>query len=1094
MKIFAKVYYNNIVKKILLNDQDLTFDCLSNKLAKTFNISNPHDIKITYLDSQGLEVVINNTGGLKTAITQVQPKDTLKLKLESRDFSLILSSIHFLDTSHISQNPIIQSKQEKNVNVPFRELESMLDEIFSDAKITEKLSQRLEALCLKSYVIDSTGSLADFKVKTDTQLLSQYFVNKLTDLATQQLINNTLSKSHEQEFARFNNQLSSHEKNDPLFSVADMKCEYLDDPLGIDSPNPRFTWSMQDTRLNARQTSYRLIVGTDQKSVQAGTGDMWDTNWVDSDTRLIIYNGKALQPFTQYFWRVDIADKDKQKSNDPTKTKTFETGLMDMKNWQGQWITDIEDISVRPAGYFRKVFQTQNSKTVKSARAYVAVGGLFELSVNGQKISDQILNPMYTRFDRRTLYVTLDVTSQVKSDQNALGVILGNGWYNFQPVAVWGFETAPWRKRPRFCLNLRLVYQDGTTEVISTNTNDWKATSNGPIVSNNIYTGEHYDMTKEMPGWNTTNFDDSNWSTPLQGSAPSDNIVSQVLQPIRYVEEVPAKNLTKFSDTNYIYDLGRNIAGVCKFTVKGDKGTTIKLIHSEIVDSKGHADQSNIASLYHPVDDSDPFQTDIYILSGADDSFMPRFNYKGFQYIEIVSDKPITLALENLTAYFQHSDAPVQGQIKTSNPLIDKIWWCTNNSYLSNLQGYLTDCPQREKNGWTGDAHTAIETGLYSFDSITIYEKWLADHRDEQQPTGVLPAIIPTCGWGYTWANGVDWTSTIAVIPWTVYLFYGDSKLLSDCYTNIKMYVDYIDKNYPTGITDWGLGDWVPIKSVTPVPFTSTCYYFRDVNILTSAAKLLGKQDDETKYSTLAAKIKDAFNSKYLNTSTGMYDVGYQTELSAALYWGLVPDNLKGKVAQNLATAVAAADNHLDVGLLGTKSILSALSQNGYADLAYTVATQETFPSWGFWLANGATTLFENWPLTAKDITVSSRNHIMFGEIGAWFYKALAGINPDPDQPGFKNVILSPHFVGSLDQFEGTHDGPYGTIVSSWQRKDNVIDYKIIVPPNSTATLQLPKVEGKKVYLKGKDHNQKMLLRETSGLQLKAGTYEFTWI
>jgi len=952
----------------------------------------------------------------------------------------------------------------------------MLDEIFSNTQVTQKLSQRLEALCLKSYVADHSGFLHSFKINTDTYLLTQYLTNKLTELATQQLL-----KNHPQDIFL----------NDPLFSVSDMKCEYLDNPLGIDTPNPRFTWSMQDTRLNATQTSYRILVGTDQQSVQSGTGDMWDTNWVNSDARLVTYNGKALQPFTQYFWRVDIADKDQQRSNDPTKIKTFETGMMDMKNWQGTWITDVEDTSVRPAGYFRTVFQT--SKAIKSARVYVAAGGLFDLSVNGQNTTDHLLNPMYTRFDLRNLYVTLDVTSQIQNGQNAIGVILGNGWYNFQPVASWGFEQAKWRKRPRFCLNLRLTFQDGSSQVITTNTTDWKATFNGPIISNNIYTGEHYDMTKEMSGWNTAQFDDSDWKAPLEGVAPSNNIVSQVLQPIRHVEQVPAKTLNKFSDTNYIFDLGRNIAGVTKFTVKGDRGTTVNLIHSELVDSQGHANLSNINNLYHPVDNSDPFQTDIYTLSGNNDTFMPRFNYKGFRYIEVVSDKPITLTVDCLTGYFMHSDVPVMGQVQTSNPTINKIWWATNNSYLSNLFGYPTDCPHREKNGWTGDAHTAIETGLYNFDSITIYEKWLADHRDEQQPTGVFPAIIPTCGWGYTWANGVDWTSTIAVIPWTVYLFYGDIKLLTECYANIKLYVDYIDKNYPTGITDWGLGDWVPIKSVTPVNFTSTCYYFRDTNILANAARLLGEQDDYQKYTALAAKIKDAFNAKFLNTTTNIYDLGYQTELSAALYWGLVPDNIKRKVAQNLANAVASANNHLDVGLLGTKSILSALSQNGFADVAYTLAAQETFPSWGFWIVSGETTLLENWPLGGTDPDVSSHNHIMFGEIGAWFYKALAGINPDMEQPGFKNVILSPHFVRGLDQFVGTHNGPYGTITSSWKRNvDSTVDYTVVIPPNSTATLQLPIIEGKKMYMKA-EKGGKILLKEP-GLQLKAGFYEFTWI
>jgi alpha-L-rhamnosidase len=360
--------------------------------------------------------------------------------------------------------------------------------------------------------------------------------------------------------------------------------------------------------------------------------------------------------------------------------------------------------------------------------------------------------------------------------------------------------------------------------------------------------------------------------------------------------------------------------------------------------------------------------------------------------VEVTSNRPIELTKESLVGYFMHSDVPKAGDFSSTNPTLDKIWQATNNSYLSNLFGYPTDCPQREKNGWTGDAHIAVETGLYSFDAITIYEKWLADHRDEQQPNGVLPAIIPTDGWGYEWANGPDWTSTIALIPWNVYLFYGDKSLLEACYDNIKRYVDHITQISPSGLTSWGLGDWVPVKSKSPVELTSTAYYFTDAIILAQAAQLLNKPEDYTIYSALAQKIKSAFNEKYLNRSTAIYSSGTQTEMSAPLFWNLVPDDLRDQVAANLAKRVESDNFHLDVGLLGQKAILNALSENGYADLAYRVASQETYPSWGWWMVNGATTLLENWDIFSKrDI---SMNHIMFGEIGAWLYKGLGGIYP----------------------------------------------------------------------------------------------------
>lgn len=636
-------------------------------------------------------------------------------------------------------------------------------------------------------------------------------------------------------------------------------------------------------------------------------------------------------------------------------------------------------------------------------------------------------------------------------------------------------------------MDIRITYEDGTVETISSG-KDWK-TSLSPIIFNSIYTAEHYDARLEQTGWNRPNFNDSAWHNVIYRSAPTTNIVAQAMQPIRIVDTIPAKSISKINDSVYVFDLGRNISGVSSITLKGSAGVILRLKHGERLYTNGRVDQSNIDVHYRPTDDKDPFQTDIFILSGnGEEHFFPRFNYKGFRYVEITSSQPITLTKESLTGYFMHSDVPSIGQINSSNPTINKIWEATNNSYLSNLFGYPTDCPQREKNGWTGDAHIASETGLYNFDVITIYEKWMADHRDEQQPNGVLPSIIPTDGWGYEWGNGPDWTSTIAIIPWNIYLFYGDTSLLSVCYDNIKRYVNHIETLAPAGLTTWGLGDWVPVKSKTPVEFTSTAYYFVDAAILANAAKLLGNTSDFERYSALDLKIKTAFNAKYLNTKTAIYDNGVQTEMSVPLQWNLVPDSLKHAVAANLAKRVEADSNHIDVGLLGTKAILNALSENGFADLAYKVAAQETYPSWGWWMVNGATTLYENWPIDAKsDI---SMNHIMFGEIGAWLYKALGGIKPDTAQPGFKHILLEPHFVEGLNHFEASHLSSYGLITSSWKKENGKIKYSITIPANTTATLRLPVFPNKKIYCNDK-------LVETKANEARqnvdAGKYLYEW-
>lgn len=840
--------------------------------------------------------------------------------------------------------------------------------------------------------------------------------------------------------------------------VMNLRCDYLVAPLGIDNPHPRLSWMLNDARLNAHQQAYQITVGTDSLDLIKGNNLLWDTGVVKEESNLVTYSGAELKPFTRYYWSITVWDKEYKKAQ--PVISSFETGMMDLSNWQGSWISDHQDISYKPAPYFRKQFKAD--KEILSARAYVAVAGLFELYVNGEKIGNQRLDPTYTRFDRRNLYVTHDVTESLQKGENAIGVLLGNGWYNHQSMAVWDFHRAPWRNRPAFALDLRIKYTDGTEETVSTDLG-WK-TSGGAVVFNSIYTAEHVNTNLEQKGWNKPGFDDSQWGGVRLRSAPSTKIESQQLQPIRNVDRLEAIAIKQLSPNHWLYDFGQNMSGVTGLNIQGVKGDTIRLIHTERLKSDGHADLSNIDVYYRPTDDTDPFQTDIVILSGEQDEFMAKFNYKGFRYVEVVTQSPMELTAENLTAYFMHSDVPSVGKLTSSSDLINKLWKATNNAYLSNLMGYPTDCPQREKNGWTGDGHLAIETALFNFDGITVYEKWLGDHRDEQQPNGVLPDIIPTSGWGYGTANGLDWTSTIALIPWNLYVFYGDMKPLIDNYENIKRYVNYVDRNSPNGLTSWGRGDWVPVKSQSSLELTSSVYFYVDADILAKAAKLLGKGEDYTYYSVLATKIKAAINEKYLNTETGIYASGTQTELSVPLKWGVTPDNMVPKVAANLAKAVERADFHLDVGVLGAKALLDALSQNGYVDAAYKVAVQNTYPSWGWWVVNGATTLLENWDLDAtRDI---SDNHMMFGEIGAWLFKGIGGIRPDDEQPGFKHFTLEPYFAKELNQFEVTYETVHGTILSGWTRKGRKITYTVNVPANTSASLTLPiNIKGEKALV-----------------------------
>ncbi len=830
--------------------------------------------------------------------------------------------------------------------------------------------------------------------------------------------------------------------------VGRLRTEHLESPLGIDNPAPRLSWRLEDSRQGAFQRSYQIQVSSD--SLHFTENLVWDSGKIYSDSVLETYAGQALEPFKKYWWKVVCEDKDGLAIESPLAF--FETGMMSQNNWKGYWISDDKDEYHKPSPCFRKEFTVRGA--VKEARAYITAAGLYELQINGVKVGDRVLDPAFTRFDRRILYSTYDISGLINAGDNAVGVELGNAWYNHQPATTWDFDKAAWRARPSFCMDIRIRYADGSEESVSTD-NSWKTSSDGPLIYNNIYTGEHYDARRIRQGWSKAGYDDSLWSSAILKSCPSAVISSQAMTPIREGREIEPVGINKIRPNRWVFDFGTNIAGNVHLRIKGDKGAVISLKYAERLDSDGRADQSNIDVYYFGDKKNEPFQTDIITLSGGEDEFIPKFSYKGFRYVEINTSVPIEFTAGNLKAVTVNSDVPQSGKLSCSSELINSIHKAARNSYLSNLMGYPTDCPQREKNGWTGDAHIAIQTGLYNFDAITVYEKWLADHRDEQQPNGVLPDIIPTCGWGY-WdtagnGNGLDWTSTIALIPWNLYLFYGDAKPLHDCYDNIRRYVDYALTTCRDGLTSWGRGDWVPVSKRSDKTLIQSCFLYNNLIILCKAAEMFGYAEDAAKYSQIAAVTKDAINSKFLNKETGVYAEGMQTDQSVPLTMGVVPAEYKAAVVEALVKRVAEDNYQVNAGVHGAKAVLNALSENGRADLAYRIASQKDYPSWGWWIENGRTALVENWKTDApRD---NSDNHIMFGDIAAWFYRSLGGINPDPQNPGFKHIILRPFFPKDLSRFECSYDSLYGIISSSWQRRGRNIEYKVTIPCSCSATL-----------------------------------------
>ncbi len=873
----------------------------------------------------------------------------------------------------------------------------------------------------------------------------------------------------------------------PTSTLANLRCEYLVNPTGLDVLRPRLSWAMESPVRGQKQTAYRILVAATLEDLAKDKGDLWDSGKVASDDSVqIAYAGKPLVSGVEAYWKVRVWDRDDHESawSEPAM---WTMGLLKPEDWKGKWIGSpaAKSKGEEPAPLFRKAFRVE--KPVRRATMYICGLGYYELHLNGKKVGDHVLDPAFTRYDRRALYVTYDVTEQVTRGANALGVILGNGWFNYSVDAAWYFDEAAWRARPKLIAQLVIDLADGTSQTVVSDAT-WK-TAPSPIVSNALLNGETYDARLEVPRWDAAGFEDKAWTDAKVVEAPQGILSAQMTQPIRVTQTLKPVKLSQPKPGVYVFDFGQNIAGVAQLNVHGPAGTTVTLMSGESLNPDGTVNQKEIKA--HTYDGE--FQVDRYILKGAgSESWQPRFVYSGFRYVQVTGypGKPTPASLRALVV---HTDIEGTGTFECSNDLLNDIQRCTRWSYVNNFHGHPTDCPHREKNGWTGDAHLAAEAGLYNFEPSASYTKWMRDFHDEQRPTGELPGIVPTDGWGYKWGNGPAWDSAYVLIPWYLYQYRGDRRILEEHYDRLKLYVDYLTSRASNGLVTIGLGDWCPAKTKTPVNITSTGYYYADTVIVSKMAAILGNKEDAARYAAQAGSIRKAFNSAFFDAKTKQYGGGSQTALSCALYQGLVePENVAG-VVSNLVANVAAHNGHLDCGILGTKYLLHALTDNGRADVAYTVASQTTPPSWGGWIKRGATTLWEDWE------GKSSLNHIMFGDVSAWFYETLAGISPDPSGPGFKRIVIRPAIVGDLKWVRASHDTLHGKIVSEWKQEGEKVLLKVTIPASSTATVVLPAKTASGITEGGKTLEKAACVRMLktgdgcTTVKIGSGTYHFAF-
>jgi alpha-L-rhamnosidase len=837
--------------------------------------------------------------------------------------------------------------------------------------------------------------------------------------------------------------------NTPIL-ISDLRCEYLKSPINIDGQNLRFSWTYKSNGGNITQESYKIDMAISKQGLEKG-GLFWTSGKVKSNKSNAVYSGgEELKSHTKYYWK--ITSWSKTGKSIVSSIDSFETAKIQTSDWNAKWITDKHDRQFGPAPMFRKSFSIK--KEITTATLYISAAAYYKLFINGVVPDKAKLDPGFTHYDKRNLYTTIDITRLLSDGENVVSTVLGNGFYNEDaPVATWDFEKAGWRNRARMIMEIRVKYADGTTQTIATD-DTWK-TITGPYVYNNIYSGETYDACKEIPGWKKTGFDDTKWENAVLTKAPSPRLVSQTMPPERVTKEYPAVSMRAFGDTVFVFDMGINLSGVCQLKLRGDRGTKVKLTHGELLKNNGRLEMRNLDIYYKPVTGVE-FQTDVYVLKGGcEESFTPNFTYHGFRYVEVKSDRPISLKQEDLSALFIHTDLERVGKFSCSNNLLNKIWKAANQSYLCNLHSIPTDCPQREKNGWTADAHVTTDLGLLNFDGIKFYEKWMEDFIDNQKPEGNISGIIPSSGWGYDDWIGPVWDAALFIIPDALERYYGDTRTIEKLYPTCERYLKYLqNREDKDGTVTYGIGDWVYYKTQTPTNYTTTCFYYWDNVLMAHFAEVTGH--DSNSYKQKAQALKGLINKKYFNEAKCVYANGSQTAQAVALALDLVPERNLEEVAKNLNKAIVKNNYHLDFGVLGSKYVPRMLSKYGYAETAFKMATQTTAPSWGKWMEKGFTTLAETWVLS-PEFRDASVNHVFLGDVSAWMVNTLAGINYDKEHRGFEKIIIKPDYIKELSWVKGEYKSVKGVIKSEWKREGDRINLAVTIPLNTTATIYTDK-------------------------------------
>lgn len=828
-------------------------------------------------------------------------------------------------------------------------------------------------------------------------------------------------------------------------SIGKLRCEYATDPLGVDSQNPRLSWILTSSERGERQTAYQVLVASSQDKLNANQGDLWDTGKVASGQSVqVAYQGKTLVSGQRCYWKVRVWNR-QGAATAFSPTAFWEVGLLSPSDWHGDWIGFPPGWNGRGL-YFRNRFDVP--KPVRSARLYIAGLGYSECQINGMRIGDHVLDPGTTDYGKRVLYSTYDVTATLHKGLNAIGVHVGNGWYGF----------------PKLRLQLNIVYPDGTTGSLASSGERgqpaWMVAAS-PVVSNSIYDGEVYDARLEKPDWAQVTDTPQpgrdrteEWFVAVPVDPPSGRLVSQMMEPIKVVDTIHPRLMKELSPGVFVFDGGQNLAGWAQLHGQGERGTRVTLRFAETLNKDGSVNQENLRRARC---------SDVYILKGGGpETWEPHFTYHGFRYVQVEGfpGKPDAGSIEIKVV---RSAVEPAGTFETSNDLINRIhrmiWW----TEASNMHSIPTDCPQRdERMGWMNDPTARLEEAFYNFQVARFYSKFSDDVEDTQEADGTITDTVP---WKIGMRPADPVSASYMLMGWFAYQHYGDTRILERHYDSYRRWVDFLGTRSEDGLMKYGYyGDWSPPEAFsmpngsanskdTPNEFMSTGYYLYCSRMLSDMAAILNKPEDQQRYAAQAKRIEQAFNRKYWNPETGSYAANNQAENSFGLFLGVAPD--PRRAVRNLAADVEKRGWHLTTGNLCTKYVMEMLAQYGYAAAAYRIATQETYPSWGFMLRNGATTLWERWEMLTGG-GMNSHNHPMMGSVGSWFYKYLAGIQPAPRSPGFQQFVIHPYLVDGLAWVRATHETMYGTIRSEWHNNAGAVTLSVTVPVNTTATIYVP--------------------------------------